>query len=136
MGSLGHYGESGTLLGVWDIITFHTTDLTQVTDKLNHIMLLQVTDKLNHIMLYQVHLAWEGVELTTLVVIDTYCPCQILGVFVMSGHFPISSTINCRNWTILHKPINYIYTLSVSSQLTREWDNIKYGPCTVPCDGV
>ena len=31
-----------------------TTNLLQVTDKLNHIMLYQVTDKLDHIMLYQV----------------------------------------------------------------------------------
>ena len=31
-----------------------TTDLSQVTDKLYHIMLYQVTDKLDHIMLYQV----------------------------------------------------------------------------------
>jgi hypothetical protein len=30
------------------------TDLSQVTDKLHHIMLYQVTDKLHHIMLYQV----------------------------------------------------------------------------------
>ena len=35
--------------------------------------LSQVTDKLNHIMLYLVHLDWMGFDLTTLVVIDTYC---------------------------------------------------------------
>jgi hypothetical protein len=56
-----------------------TTDLSQITDKLYHIM-------------YQMHPPQEGLELTTLVVIDTDCTSSDFFFLI------IDKTGNSRSW--------------------------------------
>jgi hypothetical protein len=66
----------------------------------------QVTDKLDQIMLYRLHLDWVGFELTTLVVIGTDC----IGSYKSNFHTIMTTTAPATNGLLLYFNISRYMT--------------------------
>jgi hypothetical protein len=72
-------------------VTGETTDLPQVTEKINHIIL------------YRIHLTWTGFELTTSVVIGTDC----IGSYKFNYH--TITTTTAQSISIVHLNIQCLW---------------------------
>jgi hypothetical protein len=99
-----------------------TTDLSQATDQLYHIMLYRENHRpvasywqIYHIMLYRVHIAWVGLELTTLVVIGIDC----IGSY-KSNYNAITATTVPRAKPKIYKSFEYQYKNVIFCSFYRE----------------